>query len=182
VVRAHFSGFSILVYELREKNRQITERNVFMIPQAIAKSGPYAALWSDLKSMRYALDRAMNADKTGGLADLDRCRLRALANFLRSEFDPPQPEDGFRSLALAEPRYSLDVDLQQMVKEIKEFKEWRHSSRLGAKEKVMKLVAALEDYQQGGTNNLFPKPPEEFWILHAILSELLLRTEVELVS
>src|SRR6266404_5530015 len=158
------------------------ERKVFMIPQAIAKSGPYAALWSDLKSMRYALERAMNPEKSGGLADLDRCRLQALANFLRSEFDPPPAEDGFRSLALAEPRYSLDVDLQQMVKEIKEFKDWRHTSRMGAKEKVMRLVAALEDYQKSGPSNLFPKPPEELEILHAILSELLLRTEVELVS
>jgi hypothetical protein len=131
--------------------------------------------------MRYALERAMNANELGGLAELDRCRLRALAGFLRSEFDP-EPADGFRSLALSEPRFSLDVDLQQMVKDIKAFKDWRHTSRMGAKEKILKLVGAVEDYQKNRSSNFFPTPPEEFHVLHAILSELLLRTEVELVA
>ncbi len=153
-----------------------------MIPQAVANAGPYAALWSDLKSMRYALERAMNVSELGSLAELDRCRLRALAGFLRSEFDPEPSADGFRSLALSEPRFSLDVDLQQMVKDNQAFKDWRHASRMGAKEKIMKLVGALEDYQKRWSSNFFPKPPEEFQVLHAILSELLRRTEVELVA
>jgi len=156
-----------------------------MIPQAIANTGPYAALWSELKSMRHALERAMKATARGDLAELDQARLRSLIDFLRAELDPKPTEQGeFLSLASAEPRYSLDVDLRQLLKGLPVFEQWHRAGKLGFKEKTLKLITALEEYLGKLLGNLFPSnPPEdEFKILHAVLSELLVRTETALLS
>ena len=50
-----------------------------MIPQAIANVGPYADLWSHLKSMQHALLRANAAQNARDLSMLDKERLTALA-------------------------------------------------------------------------------------------------------
>jgi hypothetical protein len=156
-----------------------------MIPQAITNTGPYAGLWSDLKSMRHALERATKAKTMSDIAELDRTRLEALAKFLRTELDPkPVGEYEFLSLTSNEPRYSLDVDLRQLLKALPEFEQWHRAGKLAFKEKTEKLIDALEDYIKKLTGNLFPKNPpgEEFKILHAVLSELLLRTETALLG
>jgi hypothetical protein len=158
---------------------------VNMIPQAIANTGPYASLWSDLKSMRHALERATAYPNKGELTELDKARLHALSDFLKSELDPkPVEESEFLSLASAGPQYSLDVDLRQLVKNLSVFEEWHRSARMGYREKILKLIAALQDYLSKMSDNLFPKNPpvEEFKVLHAILSELLLRTETVLLT
>lgn len=156
-----------------------------MIPQAIANTGPYAGLWSDLKSMRHALQRAMAAPAKGELTELDRARLSALADFLKNELDPkPVEECEFLSLASAGPQYSLDVDLRQLVKGLKAFEEWHRAAKMSCRDKALKLIGALEGYLGKVSGNLFPNnpPAEEFKILDAILSELLSRTETALLS
>ena len=144
---------------------------------------PYEALWSDLKSMRYALKRAMNVEQLGHLGELDRSRLKDLAAFLRREFVPEAAAGGFRSLAVSEPHCSMGMNLQQMVMQLDVFKGWRQPSKMGVKEKMLKLVTSVEDYESKWPENLVPEPPPaEFKVLDGILSELLLRTEMELVA
>src|SRR5258708_1562976 len=144
-----------------------------MIPQAITNTGPYAGLWSDLKSTRHALERVMKASTMSDLAELDRARLQSLADFLRNQLDPNQTgANEFLSLAKTEPRYSLDADLRQLVKGIAVFEQWHRSGKLGFNEKAQKLIAALDGYVQKLSDELFPdNPPEEdFKVVHAILS------------
>src|SRR5262245_45777853 len=64
-------------------NTNTTEK--FMIPQAITSSGPYADLWSHLKSMIHALKRASAAENTRDLSPLDRERLTDVSKLLKSE-------------------------------------------------------------------------------------------------
>jgi hypothetical protein len=135
--------------------------------------------------MRHALERAIQSGGKGTLEELDRARLGSLATFLRSELDP-KPVEGneFLSLASAEPRYALDVDLRELLKGLDVFEQWHRAARMGFREKTLKLMAALEDYLAKAPPNLFPKnpPEEEFEILRAALSELLARTETALLT
>lgn len=155
-----------------------------MIPQAIANVGPYADLWSHLKSMQHALDRALKAQTVKDLSSLDRERLNALSRFLRSELSQKTaPEKfsfaGFGAQPSSEPTYSLDVDLQQLVKSLPEFEEWHAAQKMGFEKKWQKLVAALESYAESLGDSLLPnqQPREEFQIVQKIVSELLLHAE-----
>src|SRR5437879_3320808 len=119
--------------------------------------------------MQHALERAMKARARGDLAELDQARLRSLVDFLRAELDPKSAgESEFLSLAAAEPKYSLDIDLRQLLKELPVFEEWHRAGKLGFKEKTLRLITALEEYLEKLSGNLFPtNPPEdEFKILH----------------
>jgi hypothetical protein len=127
----------------------------------------------------------MKASTRGDLGELDQARLHSLVLFLRTELDPKAAgETEFLSLASAEPKYSLDIDLRQLLKELPDFDQWHRAGKLGLKEKTLRLITCLEDYLNKVSGNLFPKnPPEdEFKILHAVLSELLLRTEITLLT
>jgi hypothetical protein len=159
-------------------------RHEFMIPQAIANVGPYADLWSHLKSMQYALGRALKAHTARDLSKLDKERLDALARFLQSELSLKPASDafsfaGFGGQSSSEPTYSLDFDLQQMIKGLPEFDEWLVAQKLGFEKKWQKLVSSLEAYTSSLNGSLLPNQPprEEFQILQRIISELLLHTE-----
>ena len=160
-----------------------------MIPQAIANVGPYADLWSHLKSMQYALGRVLKAKNGGDLNSLDKERLTVLASFFHGELSLKTPTDtvsfaGFGGQSSAEPTYSLDFDLQAMIKGLPEFESWHAAAKLGFDKKWQRLVSALETYTNGISGSLLPNQPprEEFQILQRILSELLLRTESALQS
>src|SRR5438132_1320984 len=117
-----------------------------MIPQAIANTGPYAGLWSELKSMRHALERAIKASTRSDLAELDEARLRSLVDFLRAELDPTGAGDiELLSLAAPDPKYSLDIDLRQLLKGLAIFEQWHRAGKLGFKEKTLRLITSLEE-------------------------------------
>jgi hypothetical protein len=160
-----------------------------MIPQAIANVGPYADLWSHLKSIQHALGRALKAQTGRDLNGLDKERLDALARFFHSELSlKPSTEAfsfaGFGGQRSSEPTYSLDFDLQSMIKNLPEFDAWHAAAKLGFEKKWQKLILALETYIAGSGGSLLPNQPprEEFQILQRIISELLLRTESALQS
>src|SRR5947208_2936852 len=54
-----------------------------MIPNALAVTGPYAGLWSHLKSMDHALARALDSGNPSSLTALDKERLEALVQFFQ---------------------------------------------------------------------------------------------------
>lgn len=160
-----------------------------MIPQAIANVGPYADLWSHLKSMQYALERALKAQTSKDLTSLDKERLNALARFLRCELSLKSSLDvfsfaGFGGQSSSEPTYSLDFDFQQMIKGLQSFEDWHSAQKLGFEKKWQKLVSALESYAQNLNGILLPNQPprEEFQILQKIISEVLLHAESALQS
>ena len=155
-----------------------------MIPQAIANVGPYADLWSHLKSMQHALLRASTTQNPRDLSILDKERLNALARFLKNELSlKTTPEvfsfAGFGGQHASEPTYSLDTDLQLMIKSLKIFDEWHAAQKIGFEKKWQKLVSALESYAHNLGGSLLPNQPprEEFQILQKVVSELLLHAE-----
>lgn len=159
-----------------------------MIPQAIASCGPYADLWSQLKSMLHALKRAKDAKNTRDLTPLDRERLTDISELLKTELLHRTGEGnvGFSSLATAspfDPTYTLGLDLRQFLKEIPEFEQWNASQKLGSDRKLQKLQSALDTYIGQLSSNLLNTPPEEeFSILQTILSSILIHTESALQS
>jgi hypothetical protein len=160
-----------------------------MIPQAIANNGPYADLWSHLKSIQHALMRAIGAQTAKDLSDLDKEQLNGLARFLRSELSQKTEPDaftfaGFGGQQTNEPTYSLNIDLQQLLRTLPAFEEWHATQKLGFEKKWQRLVAALEAYtgNWGGTLLLNHPPREEFQILQRIISELLVHAESALQS
>ena len=155
-----------------------------MIPQAISNVGPYADLWSYLKSMQHALNRAVAGQN---LMELDKERLSALARFLRGELSQEKADYDFNFAGLSgqearEPKYSLDLDLQQLLKKLPEFDNWHAPQKLGFERKWLKLISALETYGPMQSGRLLPVSPprEEFQVLQTILAELLLHTESSL--
>jgi hypothetical protein len=155
-----------------------------MIPQAIANVGPYADLWSHLKSMQHALQRAIEASTLRDLSELDREHLDALAHFLRNELSQRADPGALTFAGLvgqrsAEPGYSLDIDLQQMIKSVPAFEQWHASQKLGFEKKWQRLVSALASHTQNLGDTLMPDQPtqEELTILQGILAELLLHVE-----
>jgi hypothetical protein len=155
-----------------------------MIPQAIASCGPYADLWSHLKSMIHALERARTAKNTQELTALDKERLRDVVNLLKTELFHRSSEgnlDEFSSLTTAspfDPAYTLGIDLRQFLKEIPEFERWNSPQKLGADKKLQKLQSALENYLENLSANLLNTPPkEEFLLLQTILASILVHTE-----
>jgi hypothetical protein len=153
-----------------------------MIPQAIASCGPYADLWSHLKSMIHALERAKTVKHTNQLTSLDQERLRDVAILLESELFHRSGESlEFSSLATAspfDPAYTFGIDLRQFLKNIPEFECWNASQKLGTEKKLQKLHSALEEYLKNvPTNLLNTAPTEEFSLLQTILASILAHTE-----
>ena len=152
-----------------------------MMPNALANTGAYADLWSHLKSIDHALERAMTEDDMSKLSDLDRERLRALMSLLRDSLaqhtdlrqvsrDSLRPRDSHTSI------YSSDIrSLKERLRETREFTAWHAAAKMGFEKKVEKLIDSLEIYLQGASEELFGKgaPPEEFMILRAALALLL---------
>jgi len=160
-----------------------------MIPQAIANTGEYADLWSQLKSMSHALERAQAAKNLKDVAELDKARLRALCAFLRNELETtdvksPITFQAFLISKPGEPRYTLDVDIREILNDLPSFKQWLKTQRLSFKDKAGRLITNLEEYTEKVAASLFPAnpPKDEFAILHELLTKLLTQTEAALVS
>ena len=156
-----------------------------MIPNAVVSAGPYASLWSHLKSIDHALERALNAQTAGELAELDRDRLRALVDFLQSGLSPRAPDSQFSTslcdYSIASPNYGSAIDLRKRLGTLAAFEDWQKTSKKGFDAKLKRLTGALEDFLER-PSGLLPKsvPREELTVLHAILRSLLLEAETAL--
>lgn len=153
-----------------------------MIPQAIASCGPYADLWSHLKSMTHALERAKTVKNTNQLTALDKERLEDVATLLKGELLHRAGEDlEFSSLATAspfDPAYTLGIEVRQFLKNIPEFEHWNAAQKMGTDKKLQKLYSVLEAYLKNVSTNLLTTPPiEEISLLQTILASILAQTE-----
>jgi len=183
-------GKFLLEVVASERLDRIKERN--MIPNAVASTGPYAGLWSHLKSMDHALERALRITNTGKLTELDKDRLQALIEFLQGSLPTPpdsseEADDLFFRRQTTEPDYSGAIDLQQEVHNVHAFEEWSKPSRKSFEINVRRLIKAIEEVLGESTSNtLLPGmrqkeiPRTEFEVLRAILQSLLAETETAL--
>jgi hypothetical protein len=154
-----------------------------MIPQAITSAGPYADLWSHLKSMIHALNRALSVENAQDMTALDKERLQDLAQLLETEVLHRDKEGDVDLKALAnvsplDAAYTLGLDLRSFLKEIPEFEQWNAAQKLGTDKKLNRLHTTLTTYVSNLTGWMPNRPPtEEFRILLTILSAVLRRTE-----
>jgi len=160
-----------------------------MIPNAVASTGPYAGLWSHLKSIDHALDRVLNAPSANGLTELDKERLQALAQLLRQGISPddtssPPPFDLFVRSNGVEPEYGSGFDLITRIKSVPEFDAWRKAARPGFEQKLQSLIDSPEAFVGRLSTSLFVKdvPRAEFQILKAIVQSLLFDAEASILD
>ena len=155
-----------------------------MLPNSLASTGPYAGLWSHLKSMDYALERVLNSEEPH--AQLDKERLSDLAEFLRHGLSRPRDAQGnsLNLLSFTQPSstdYGAAIDLRKVIEEVPQFKRWKQSAKKGFDEMLQRLIDAVEQQAKPSDRGLFPlsdpQRREEFEILRAILQTLLTDTE-----
>lgn len=115
---------------------------------------------------------------------MDRERLNALARFLRNELARTSATDDFGFAAFGaqaanEPTYSLDIDLEQLLKSVPAFERWNPAPGSSFEEKWLRLVTILEALSKDSGVNLLESPvaAEELGILQNVVYELLLHTE-----
>lgn len=153
-----------------------------MIPNAVASTGPYAGLWSHLKSMDHALERALDLSGIGSITDLDRDRFRELSDFLGTALKH-KSEGGVQEYSVAQAfsqgdsGYNSAINIRPRIVALPEFSSWL--SKKATDMKIRRLVETIDAYL--GDGSLFPPvPAEEFTICRRLLRELLAETEAEL--
>lgn len=162
-----------------------------MIPNAIASTGPYAGLWSHLKSIDHALHRVLNDTAETELTELDQDRLRALLELLEGGKEQGSTASSSPTNLLSMsawspssgPNYTAAIDLRQELKSIKEFEDWHKPSKIGFEVKLERLIQAVSNFLDQPASQLFKEPPrEELQIVHVLVKSLLRNAEAELHS
>ncbi len=72
-----------------------------MIPDALSSTGPFAGFWAHLKSIDHALCRALDSKSSLSLTELDKERLRTMADFLRESMPAQTPSPALPDFATA---------------------------------------------------------------------------------
>jgi len=157
-----------------------------MIPNAVASTGPYAGLWSHLKSINHALERALAAGSSKELAELDRDRLHALSEFLNGGLSSAPGASGLpTSLVeysnLTEPDYNAAIDLRSRLADVPEFDAWLKPSKTSFDKKLQRLITSITDFLSPSGDFLGREAPrQEFEVLRAIVQSLLSEAETAL--
>ena len=156
-----------------------------MIPNALLSGGPYAGLWSHLKTIDHAIARIMAAESSKDITELDRERLLALTSLLESSLKTnAETGDSVQQLQYsedAEPNYGSAIDLRGRIASIDDFTSWQKTSKSGIDKKLARLVHVTKDFVNNSSEGLFPKVPlEEFRLLRKIVQGLLADAETAL--
>ncbi len=150
-----------------------------MIPNALISTGPYADLWSHIKSIDHALERVLSAGPGFKLTDLDKDRLQVLASHLRSDL----PRESFIDIYdLSDVLTGSEFNIKHYLRDSHELKEWRKPSKIGFDEKISLLSTAITEYINQEGNLIDHVPHEEFHILRAALAILIIEAESALIS
>ena len=160
-----------------------------MIPNAIVSTGPYADLWSHLKSIDHALGRISTIEQFKDLTDLDKDRLSVLKEFLSSALAPDSDGTHFSPQLLEsalshQPNYSSAINLRHRLMEISEFVEWDKVSKNESQidKKIIKLIDFIDSYLNDISSSLFSKlsSSDEIKVLRSIINAILSDVEIEL--
>ena len=156
-----------------------------MIPNAMTSTGPYAGLWSHLKSIDHTIERIAQIDSPNKLSELDRDRLIALERFLRGGLENEGNslknfESLFSPVILSEPEYTSAFDLRARINTIPAFSNWQKSSKKSYAYKIKRLIDVIDNCLSESSTSLFPNDvhKEEFEVLHSIIHSLLSDAEI----
>ncbi|MBU0769261.1 MAG: hypothetical protein KJ687_09225 [Proteobacteria bacterium] len=156
-----------------------------MIPNAMTCTGPYAGLWSHLKSIDHTIERITHIDSAHKLSELDKDRLIALERFLKSGLKADVSYSKiFESLLSdtisSEPEYTSAIDLRARINTVPEFSNWQKSSKKSYEHKLKRLIDVIDAYLNEPPSFLFSQgeEKEEFVILHSIIHSLLSDAEI----
>ncbi|HUN53576.1 MAG TPA: hypothetical protein VMU29_00305 [Smithella sp.] len=152
-----------------------------MIPNAMTSTGPYAGLWSHLKSIDHTIERIVLVDSSQKLSELDKDRLMALQKFLKGgieiDLTSKNPFEALLSYKIsAEPEYSSAIDLRSRINDIPEFNNFLKKAKKGYDEKIKRLIDFIDNYLKDAKEpELFQKKDEkeEFVVLRSIIHSLL---------
>jgi hypothetical protein len=155
-----------------------------MIPNAVASTGPNAELWSHLKSLDHALERALSPS-VSQLTELDRDRLEAVVGFLSSSLTQvsavASPSlSNLSHATLSDENYLAMLDVRQKILSSAAFENWQRASKKGPDVKLQRLLKATEAFL--ATGELFKRsvPREEFEVIRSIINALLSDVETAL--
>jgi hypothetical protein len=158
-----------------------------MIPNAMTASGPYEELWSFLKSVDHAVQRALTCEGTLVLSQLDKERLLSFATFLERGLSQDArrsvpPTDLLPFLRSDEPSYSSSMDVRRQVASIPRFESWQKARHVGIDKKIQQLIHSTRQFVSSSHKELFAKdaPREEFEIVRDIVRTWLAQTETAL--
>jgi hypothetical protein len=156
----------------------------FMMPQAMKNVGPYADLWSQLKSMEHAVSRVENASDPADIAELDKERFEAMVSFVKQELEPLEGDvvfskESFLAYEASELNYLFEDDIKSLLENQDSFKNWLQSKNLPFKEKTHMLLKSVESYLEAISESKIPgqAPKTELEIFRDLLSSLLSRIE-----
>ncbi len=155
-----------------------------MIPSAITSTGPYADVWSYLKSIDHAIERVLDSSVTRA-TPLDKDRLSALIDLLNNSV-APEVELASESISFMNnigspyPDYSSAINLRSKVESNKDFIIWKKKNRKKAEDLLAKLKHAVERYILESDDSLFQlgKHTDELKILQSIMGDLIADAEV----
>ncbi len=157
-----------------------------MIPNAVASTGPYAGLWSHLKSIDHALGRALDSGSLKKLTELDRERIHALTELFRRGLVSSGLSSHVQTDLLVysqggDPEYASALELKERIPAVAAFQNWKSARNLGFEKKVQLLIEKAEAFLNK-PSSLFPKdaPREEFEVLRAIVQSLISDAEAAL--
>jgi len=155
-----------------------------MLPNALADTGPYAGVWSHLKSIDYALQRTLfaapNNDK---LTALDHERIKALADILNHAQMTSVSNDDLLGISMAAgPAFVETMDLREKLESMDVIKAWKGSSKMGFDTKLRRLIDIINGFIEKNSSALFAKdvPVEEFNLLRKVVQHLLSDAEASL--
>ena len=158
-----------------------------MLPNAIANTGPYASLWSHLRTLRHALERTGADQKVERLTDLDIDRLLALKEFLQTALDPTDSgvissEENRTNLEPIRIPYGFAMDLRSRIVGLDAFSRWKEASKIGYEKKMQGLIHAIDRYLEEVKPRLITVnfPTEEHAVLTCLLDRLLADAEMSL--
>lgn len=152
-----------------------------VIPNATASTSPYADHWAQLKSVHYALSRALDPKNQIGLSDLDRERLQALVEALKTVVADQAGSETFKQAGASKDSVlHPGTDLRDQIAAVPEFDAWRKTSKKGVDHNLQRLIQASETFLQSRQLFTSKVPREEFEILRAIVRSLVSASEVAL--
>jgi hypothetical protein len=158
-----------------------------MLPNAITSQGPYAGVWSELKSIDHALGRALDKTRSLPLSNLDLDRLVALSAMLSEPYSEASIDSPPTRLAIPHhdpARQSpAPLDLRPHLEGHEAFQAWRRSTRKAQEQLVERLLGAINTVirQSRGDKLLAAEiPTKEFAVLREVVRDMLAATEASL--
>lgn len=148
-----------------------------MIHSVVSNTGPYAHLWSNLKSFEYSLERAESKNRNQ-ITKLDEERLEALIEFFEDVVST-QSTISVTNLSSwsSQHKYTWAIDFRSIIKTAL-FDPNKPTENKFSDKKVRQLVKPIKEFLQEKNGELFSLEPQP--LLKKTLKNLLTNTELSM--